>query len=97
MPMIKVTSEELHSVSGQLRSGSEEVSQRLESMRSQVQGLVDADWAGAASDSFRDMYDQWNQGARQVKEALDGISRMLATAAQTYQDTEDQIARQMRG
>lgn len=97
MAMIKVTSDQLRSVSQDLRSGSEEVSQRLESMRSQVQGLVDADWQGAASDSFRDMYEQWNQGARQVKEALDGISQMLGTAAQTYQDTEEALARQMRG
>ncbi len=97
MGAIKVTSEQLHSVSSQLNTGSEEVSQRLESMRMQVQGLVDADWTGAASDSFNELYSQWNIGARQVKEALDGISRMLGQAATTYQETEDLLARQLRG
>jgi|SRR5438067_1717654 WXG100 family type VII secretion target len=97
MGAIKVTSEQLHSVSSQLNSGSEEVSQRLEHMRSQVQQLVDADWTGAASNSFNDLYTEWNNGARQVKEALDGISRMLEQTARTYQETEDQLARQLHG
>ncbi len=97
MPAIKVTSEQLESVSNQLRAGSEDVSSQLRSMESQVKGLVDADWQGAASDSFRDMWDQWQVGAAQVKEALDGISQMMAQAAATYRDTEEQLTRQMRG
>ncbi len=97
MPAIKVTSEQLQSVSTQLQAGSEDVSQQLASMESQVRALVDAEWQGAASDSFRDMYEKWHRGARDVKEALDGISQMLAQAAITYQETEDQLARQMSG
>ncbi len=97
MPAIKVTSEQLDSVSKQLQTGSEDVSQQLRSMESQVKGLVDADWQGAASDSFRDMWDKWHTGAAQVKEALDGISQMVGQAATTYRDTEEQLTRQMRG
>lgn len=97
MPAIKVTSEQLDSVSNQLKSGSEDVAQQLQSMESQVKGVVDADWQGAASDSFRNMWDQWQVGAKQVKEALDGISQMMGQAANTYRDTEEQLANQMRG
>lgn len=97
MAIIKVTSEQLRSVSSQLRTGSDDVAQQLQQMESQVKALVDADWEGAASDSFRDLWDQWHTGARDVKEALTGISQQLGTAAQTYQDTEDQLAAQMRG
>jgi WXG100 family type VII secretion target len=96
MTVIKVTAESLHSVASQLKSGSGEVSQRLESMRSQVQNLVDSDWSGAASNSFQDLYREWNDGARKVKEALDGVAQMLDQAARIYQDTEDQLARQLR-
>ena len=96
MPAIKVTSEQLQSVSSQLQTGSDDVSRQLDSMESKVKALVDADWQGAASDSFRDLWDKWQRGAAQVKEALDGISQMLSQAARTYQDTEDQIASQMR-
>jgi WXG100 family type VII secretion target len=97
MAVIKVTSEQLHSVSSQLKSGSEEVSQRLNSMKTQVQNLVDSDWSGAASGSFKDNYEKWNHGAQQVKEALDGIAQLLAQAAQTYQETEEKLAQQLRG
>jgi ESAT-6 family protein len=96
MGAIKVTSEQLHSVSSQLSTGSEDVSQQLESMRTKVQALVDADWNGAASDSFRDLWQEWHSGARQVKQALDGISQMLGQAATKYQDTEDELARSLR-
>ena len=96
MPVIRVTSEQLQSVSSQLTSGGTEVGQRLQHMESQVKALVDADWQGAASDSFRDLWDKWQRGARDVREALEGIAHMLGQAARTYQDTEDQLAAQMR-
>ena len=97
MPAIKVTSEELHSVSSQLKSGSEEVMQRLSSMKSKVDSLLHSDWAGAASISFKQNYDKWNSGAQQVKQALDGIAQLLGQAAQTYQETEDKLSQQLRG
>jgi len=94
---IKVTSEQLSSVASQLQSGSAEVESQLSAMRSQVSGLVDADWAGAASDSFRDLWEKWHAGAGQLREALDGIHQMLSQAARTYQETEDTLAQQLRG
>jgi WXG100 family type VII secretion target len=94
---IKVTSEQLSSVASQLQSGSAEVENQLSSMRSQVSALVDADWAGAASDSFRDLWEKWHTGAGQLREALDGIHQMLAHAARTYEETETTLAQQMRG
>lgn len=97
MATIKVTSGELLSVSAELRGGSEDVAQRLQSMRSRVQGLVDGEWAGAASDSFRDLWERWHSGAHQLQEALGGISEMLGQAARVYEETEEQLARQMRG
>lgn len=97
MATIKVTSEQLSSVASQLSAGSAEVESQLSSMRSQVSSLVDADWAGAASDSFRDLWDKWQQGATQLREALEGIHQMLSQAARAYQETEDQLSAQLRG
>lgn len=97
MGTIKVTSEQLTSVASQLQAGASEVEGQLSSMRSQVSALVDADWAGAASDSFRDLWEKWHSGATQLREALDGIQGMLAQAARAYQETEDTLASQLRG
>jgi WXG100 family type VII secretion target len=93
---LKVTSEQVRAVSSQLASGKADVEQQLSSMEGQVKGLVDADWTGAASDAFRDLWDKWHTGAAQLRDALDGISQMLGQTAQAYQDTEDQLAQQMR-
>jgi ESAT-6 family protein len=94
---IKVTSEQLTSVASQLQAGAGEVESQLGSMRSQVSSLVDADWSGAASDSFRELWEKWHNGATQLKEALDGIQGMLSQAARAYQETEETLATQLRG
>ncbi len=95
MADIKVTSQELHNVSTSLTNGGEDVATQLSQMESQVKALVDADWQGAASDSFRDLWDQWHKGAADVKEALDGISQMLKQAGTTYEQTEEELSRSM--
>jgi WXG100 family type VII secretion target len=97
MTTLKVTSEQLHSVSSQLSTGKEDVEQQLATMESKVKSLVDADWSGAASDSFRDLWDKWHSGAGQIRDALQGISDMLNETAKAYQETEDALATQLRG
>ena len=96
MSLIKVTSEELRATSADLQRGGEDVAQQLQSLEGKGRSLVDAEWSGAASDAFRDLWTQWHQGASQVKDALDGISGMLSRAAQAYQDTEDELANKLR-
>jgi len=97
MTTLKVTSEQLLSVANQLSAGKEDVEQQLLSLESKVKSLVDADWSGAASDSFRDLWDRWHTGANQIRDALQGISQMLTETAKAYQATEDQLTSQLRG
>jgi len=96
MSAIKVTSEQLKSTSSSLSSGSGEIDQITASLQGRVAALVDADWNGAASEAFRELWDKWHTGAGQVHEALQGISAMLGQAGQAYQDTEDQLSSQLR-
>jgi WXG100 family type VII secretion target len=42
------------------------------------------------------MYQQWNQGAGQLNQALQGISTLLSNAATTYAQTEQAIAQSMQ-
>ncbi len=95
MSNIKVTSADLHSVSGQLSSGSADIESRLSSLHAQVQGLVDNGWQGSASSAFHELYQQWHTSAGQLKQALDGISKQLSSAATTYEQTESQLTSQM--
>jgi WXG100 family type VII secretion target len=97
MSKILVTSEEVTGVSGNLATGAEDVASQLGQMESKVKALIDANWTGTASDSFRGLWDKWHHGAAELNEALTGISTMLGETARAYQETEDKLASQLRG
>jgi WXG100 family type VII secretion target len=95
MSYIKVTAEELHSVSGQLGTAAQNINDANTSAMGQVNGLVGAGWEGAASTQFDTLFNSWKTGAMQVQEALAGIGQLLNNAATTYTQTEEQIRQSM--
>jgi WXG100 family type VII secretion target len=97
MSLIRVTSEDLASAAAQLSTGSQEIDTQLTGMHNLVQSLVSSDWQGAASSSFESLYQQWNTSAANLRQALDGISKLLANAATAYANTEQQIQQSMHG
>ena len=97
MSQIKVSSEELVATSHALSCGASHVAEELASLRAKVESLIGAEWNGAASQSFHELWQKWHHGAGQVHDALDGISKMLGSAGRVYQDTEDQLAANLRG
>jgi len=97
MGLIRVTAEDLTNTATQLSRGSQEIDSQLTAMRNLVQGLVASDWQGAASSAFDGLYQQWNTSAAGLREALDGMSRLVANAATAYANTEQQIQQSMRG
>jgi WXG100 family type VII secretion target len=97
MALIKVTSEDLANASARLSAGSQEIDGQLSTMHNLVQELVASDWQGAASSSFESLYQEWNTSAANLRQALEGISRLLANAASSYAATEQQIQQSMHG
>lgn len=95
MSYIRVTDEELQSVSTQLSSAADSINQINAAAMSQVSGLVGAGWEGAASAQFEALFRGWKQGADQVQEALAGIGGLLRGAAAAYAETERQIQQSM--
>jgi WXG100 family type VII secretion target len=97
MADIRVTSDSLSGVSNQLSSGSQSIESQLQNLKSLVDGLVGGDWSGAASQSFQELYSQWDQSAIQLKESLQGISQLLSQAALSYEESENSISGSFRG
>lgn len=97
MAEIRVTSDSLSGVAGQLSSGSQSIESQLTNLKSLVDGLVGGDWSGSASQSFNELYSQWDQAAIQLKESLQGISDLLNQASLSYEDSENQIASTFQG
>lgn len=97
MAEIRVTSESLSGVAGQLSSGSQSIESQLSNLKSLVDGLVSGEWSGGASQSFNELFAQWDQAAIQLKESLQGISELLNQASLSYEDSENQIASTFQG
>lgn len=96
MTNLKVTASELETVSQQLKNGSLDIENRLLTLHSLVQNLINTSWNGVASNQFNELYQQWNLAGKSLQEALDGISLQLSYAAQNYQQTEENIARALQ-
>lgn len=96
MAGIKVTPEQLSTLSGNVARGSSEIDSTLSSLRSQIAPLVGGDWAGQASAQFNALWEQWQTNARGLNEALMGISTLLGQAGTSYAQAEQQIASTFR-
>jgi WXG100 family type VII secretion target len=93
---IKVTPEQLMTMSGNVQRGSADIDSTLQSLKSQIMPLLGSDWAGQASAQFQALFDQWQQNARGLNEALAGISQLLGNASTSYAQAEQQIASTFR-
>ena len=80
-----------------LSSGSQSIESQLSNLKSLVEGLISGDWGGTASQSFNELYSQWDQAGLQLKESLQGISDLLNQAALSYEDSENAIAGTFNG
>ena len=95
MSLIKVTAEDLQTLSTNVSTGSASIQDQLSRMQGEVSSVVGGDWMGTASGAFHARYEEWNRSAAGLKDALDGISELLAHAAVQYQQTEDAIRTSM--
>lgn len=95
MSYIKVTAEELGTISGTLKTAAGNIASENARALAQVQGLVGAGWEGAASEQFNSLFTQWKTSADSIQQALDGISTLLSGAGQQYADAEERIRQSM--
>lgn len=89
---IKVNYDELQRVSGQLKSGREEILSQLNRLKGQVDALVASGFVtDQASGKFQSSYQQWNSGATNVLQGLDGMSQFLDQAIAQHQQLDAQL------
>lgn len=91
MTAFRVTPSELADLSHRVRETAGSIESGLSTLRSRV-APVGATWNGPAHERFVGLYDDWNRAAEDLHQALDGISRLLSQAGQTYADAEAHIA-----
>src|SRR5580698_6807789 len=96
MSGLRVTPSQLEGLSGSVTRVSSEVRGQHQSLRSQLAPLFGADWSGAAAAQFSALYEQFDQHARGLSDALDGIGQLLGRAGVAYADVEQQITSSFR-
>jgi len=96
MTGLKVTPEQLSALSGSVAGVSAGVRGDHHHLKAQLSPLFGADWSGAASAQFTSLYEQFDQHARGMSDALDGIGQLLGRAGQAYAEAERQIAASFR-
>lgn len=92
---IKVTPEQLQTLSGQVQRGAGSIDQQLSGL-TQTLAPLGTDWAGQAQAQFTALWQEWHNAARSLNDALEGISRLLAQAGTAYASAESQIASTFR-
>ena len=96
MGMLKVTPDQLQAMSSNVTRTSSEVRASHQSLTSQLTPLFGSDWSGAAAAQFAGLYEQFDQHARGMSDALDGIGQVLGRAGLSYAEAEQQIAASFR-
>ena len=88
---IGATPESLQELSSEIHQGAVAIETLLDQLAAKVRPLT-MDWQGAASESFEDLWAQWQAGAEHVHEALVAISELIAKAGIAYAEADRSIA-----
>ena len=96
MSAFRVTPEQLVALSARVSTGSGGIAGELAALRGALVPL-DGEWQGRAREQFRELYDQWDAGARQLQQALDGIAGLLGRAGDSYAQAERAVASSFAG
>jgi WXG100 family type VII secretion target len=96
MSVLRVTPDQLQSMSGGVTRTSAEIRGLQQSLKAQLAPLFGADWSGAAAARFTALYDEFDLHARGISDALDGVGQLLGRAGSAYAEVEQQIAASFR-
>ncbi|GAA3867167.1 MULTISPECIES: WXG100 family type VII secretion target [Streptomyces] len=94
---IDVTYQDMHDAADHLLEAKDEILAKLQTLRTYIQDLVrDGYVTSASSIAFDQSYDEFNTGAREAVEALQGMADFLDGAADGYADLDRQLEEGLR-
>jgi WXG100 family type VII secretion target len=96
MPNVNVTYDEMRNAGKQLQAGQNDIESRLSQLKSQVDQLVAGGYVtDVSSKQFQTSYEEFNQGARQTIQGLEGMNQYLHAAADAFEQTDQQLSQQL--
>ncbi|MBM7542012.1 MULTISPECIES: WXG100 family type VII secretion target [Amphibacillus] len=93
--MIRVTPEELVSMSNRYSSESSQVGEQITRLDNMIQEL-ETMWEGQASRAFSEQYQSLRPSFTEMQQLLEDISLQLNSSAKALEDADQQVASQIR-
>jgi WXG100 family type VII secretion target len=93
---LKVTPAQLETLGSTTHRVCADVRGAHQHLTAQLGPLFGADWVGAASVQFGELYENFERHAKGLCDALDGIGALLVRAGAAYTEVEQQIAASFR-
>jgi WXG100 family type VII secretion target len=92
MTDVSVGYEGMQSGASQLQQAQENMTEQLGSLRSMIDGLVGGEFrTQLASPRFQESYEEWNTGAQQMMEGLQGMASFLNQAVSGFQELDSNL------
>ena len=93
MPDVNIGYEGVSNASAQLRMGRLDMIERLQNLQTMIDNLVGSEFrTQLASGRFMESYTQWNTGAKNVVEGLEGMARYLSDVVREHQELDARLA-----
>lgn len=93
MSNIRMSFGEMETAASQLGAGKEEITQKLQSMQAQIQGLVSSGFVtDRASGRFQEAFSRYTSDANNVIAHLTEIQQFLVNTANAMRELDAQIA-----
>lgn len=96
MSTLTVTPAQLEALGGTTHRVCADVRGEHATLKARLSPLFGADWTGAAAAQFAGLYENFDQHAKGLCDALDGIGALLVRAGSAYAETEQHIAATFR-
>jgi WXG100 family type VII secretion target len=93
---IRVTPAELYNMSSQYSQESGQVNEQVTRLNGMIDHLNSV-WEGASSEAFAAQYEELKPSFIKMAELLQDISTQLSNTGKVLEDTDQQIASQIRG
>lgn len=98
MSNVNVTYQEMRDAANKLRNGQSEIEDKLAQLKSLVQSLVNGGYVtDRSSKQFDQSYEEFNNGAKQTIQGLDGMGQFLTSAADAFEQADEQLAQGLKG
>lgn len=90
---VHVDYEQLQSSASQLQNGKNEIETQLGRLKTMIDNLVTSGFkTDLASGKFQQSYEQWNTGAKNVMQGLEGMNGFLKNAIAQHQQLDSQLS-----